>query len=122
MARELQYPRTPSAFVIAITTFDEKGTFDEGAFRFHCQRMVDAGIGFMAPDSGVRVAYGGQLAEQGLDAEALEAKYAELINEWDDGGRPWGAAGAGYIDSVIDPRDTRFTLIQALEVALGRDY
>ena len=32
------------------------------------------------------------------------------------------AAGAGYIDGVIDPRDTRFTLIQALEVALGQDY
>ncbi len=51
MARELQYPRTPSAFVIAITTFDEEGTFDEGAFRFHCQRMVDAGIGFYAGGS-----------------------------------------------------------------------
>jgi acetyl-CoA carboxylase carboxyltransferase component len=95
------------------------GSYAPNTFTF---AWPSARIGFMAPDSGVRVAYGGQLAEQGLDAEALEAKYAEMIAEWDDGGRPWGAAGAGYIDSVIDPRDTRFTLIQALEVALGRDY
>ena len=51
MARELQYPRTPSAFVIAITTFDSKGNLDEGAFREHCQRMVDASIGFYAGGS-----------------------------------------------------------------------
>ena len=76
----------------------------------------------MAPDSGGRVAYGRQLAEQGLDAAALEAKQPEPIAEWDDGGRPWGAAGAGYIDNVIDPRDTCLTLIQALDVALGQDY
>lgn len=51
MTRILQYPRTPSAFVIGITTFDSKGALDEGAFREHCQRMVAAGIGFYAGGS-----------------------------------------------------------------------
>ncbi len=95
------------------------GSYAPNTFTF---AWPTARVGFMAPDSGVRVAYGGQLAEEGLDAAALEAKYAELIGEWDAGGQPWGAAGAGYIDDVIDPRDTRLTLIRALDVALGHAY
>ncbi len=95
------------------------GSYSRNNFTF---AWPSARIGFMAPDSGVRVAYGGQLAEQGLDGEALAAKYEELIGEWEQGGLPWEAAGAGYIDDVIDPRDTRWTLIRALDVALGRDF
>ena len=48
MARQHQFPRTPSAFVIAITPFDEHGNLDEDAWRLHCQRMVAAGIGMYA--------------------------------------------------------------------------
>ena len=43
--------RTPSAAVIGITTFDKRGKFDEGAMRFHCQRIAAAGIAFFAGGS-----------------------------------------------------------------------
>ena len=51
MTRQRQFPRTPSAFVIATTNFDEHGNLDEDAWRLHCQRMVAAGIGMYAGGS-----------------------------------------------------------------------
>ena len=95
------------------------GSYAPNSFTF---AWPSARMGFMAPDSGVRVAYGRELAEKGLSEDELRAKYEELISDWEQGGLPWGAAGAAYIDDVIDPRDTRWTLIRALEVALGRDF
>lgn len=95
------------------------GSYGPNTFTF---AWPTARIGFMAPDAGVRVAYGGLLAKEDLTAAELEARYQELIATWDAGSRPEGAAGAAYIDDIIDPADTRWTLIRALEVALGRDY
>ncbi|MSQ33897.1 MAG: carboxyl transferase [Dehalococcoidia bacterium] len=95
------------------------GSWARNTFTF---AWPSARIGFMAPEAGVRVAYGRQLAEQGLSKEQLEAKYQELMGDWERTGLPWEAAGAGYIDDVIDPRDTRWTLVRALEVALGHLY
>lgn len=95
------------------------GSYAPNTFTF---AWPTARIGFMAPDAGVRVAYGRQLEEENLPKEALDAKYDELISEWAEKGTTWEAAGAGYIDDVIDPRDTRWTLIRALQVALGHDY
>ncbi|MFN0145173.1 MAG: acyl-CoA carboxylase subunit beta [Dehalococcoidia bacterium] len=95
------------------------GSYAPNTFTF---AWPSARIGFMAPDAGVRVAYGGQLEKEGLSPAELDQRYQELITTWEEGGRPWGAAGAAYVDDVIDPRDTRWTLIRALQVALGRDY
>ena len=43
---------------------------------------------------------------------------AELVAEYEDlFASPWQAAGRGYIDDVIEPRQTRPWLIRALALA-----
>jgi acetyl-CoA carboxylase carboxyltransferase component len=34
---------------------------------------------------------------------------------------PWRAAGLGYLDDVIDPRDTRKVIIESLRLARGKN-
>ncbi|MCH7960066.1 MAG: hypothetical protein IID08_08045, partial [Candidatus Hydrogenedentes bacterium] len=33
----------------------------------------------------------------------------------------WKAAGHGYLDDIIDPRETRATLARCLELSRGKD-
>ena len=53
-----------------------------------------------------------------IDAAAdTEARRAELILEYEDRFlNPYQAAERGYVDDVIDPRDTRKMLARALEM------
>ncbi len=67
-------------------------------------------------DSAILSAHGSELAE----AEDPEALYKELEARYMAYAGPYPAAGSFNVDDVIDPRDTRFRIIHALEMALNR--
>jgi acetyl-CoA carboxylase carboxyltransferase component len=52
-------------------------------------------------------------------AEARDARAAELEAEWAAESQPWEAAAHIILDDVIDPRDTRETIIDGIEFAWG---
>jgi acetyl-CoA carboxylase carboxyltransferase component len=53
-------------------------------------------------------------AEQAKVTEEKKEEYNELFNN------PYQAAQKGYIDDVIEPRNTRFRVIRALEELAGK--
>ncbi len=76
-----------------------------------------AEISFVAPDVAVSIVHGRKLAQLDDPTEA----YAAAIDELNRANAPWAAAEAGLIDQVIDPANTRATLIRGLERAIGPD-
>jgi acetyl-CoA carboxylase carboxyltransferase component len=71
-----------------------------------------AEIAVMGPDGAVNIIFRREL----LSAEDPVAKKAELVAEYRAKfANPYIAAGRGYIDDIIEPRDTRSRLINALE-------
>ena len=74
-----------------------------------------AQIAVMGADGAVNILYAKDLkatenpAEQEAIRDAKKAEYEELFNN------PYWAAEKGYIDDVIEPRNTRFRIIRALE-------
>ena len=70
-----------------------------------------AEISFTGPDVGVNVVYKRQIEE--AENQAEERK--RLLDQWGFESAPWQAAAKHLIDDVIDPRDTRKFLSQALE-------
>ncbi|MES2177706.1 MAG: acyl-CoA carboxylase subunit beta [Gemmatimonadota bacterium] len=71
-----------------------------------------AEIAVMGPKGAVEILFRKDIAESDDPAAATEAK----INEYRDKfAHPYVAAGRGYLDDIIDPRDTRPRLIDALE-------
>ena len=72
-----------------------------------------AEIAVMGPDGAVNIIFRRELA----DADDPVAKKAELVEEYREKfANPYIAAGRGFIDDVIEPRDTRPRLINALEM------
>lgn len=72
-----------------------------------------AEIAVMGPDAAVNVVFRKELAE----AEDVEAERARLIDEYRDMfANPYMAASLGYVDDVIEPRETRPRLIETLRV------
>jgi propionyl-CoA carboxylase beta chain len=72
-----------------------------------------AEVAVTGPDAAVNIVYRAQLAE----AADPDAKRRELIAEYTaQWANPYIVAGEGYIDDVIDPRQTRGKLIRALEM------
>jgi len=72
-----------------------------------------AEIAVMGPEGAVNILYREELA-QAADPEALRQK---LVAEYRDHfANPYIAAGRGYIDDVIEPRQTRAKLIAGLEM------
>jgi propionyl-CoA carboxylase beta chain len=72
-----------------------------------------AEIAVMGPDAAVNIIFRGELAEA-ADAAALRG---ELMAKYQDRfASPYVAAERGYIDDVIDPRETRWRIIRALEM------
>jgi acetyl-CoA/propionyl-CoA carboxylase carboxyl transferase subunit len=66
----------------------------------------------MGPEGAVNVLYSDELDA----AEDPEARREELIAEYrDQFANPYVAADRGYVDDVIEPRDTRPRLIADLE-------
>lgn len=74
-----------------------------------------ADISFMAPEVACNVMLGRKLKGN----ENAENMRAAFIAEMQSSNTPWKAAGQNLIDRIIDPRDTREELSQALEIARG---
>jgi acetyl-CoA carboxylase carboxyltransferase component len=72
-----------------------------------------AEISVMGPEGAVNIIFRKQVEE----AEDPEAKRAELVASFRQIIDPYIAAGNDMIDDVIDPRETRPTVIKALEMA-----
>ena len=79
-----------------------------------------AQIAVMGADGAVNVLYAKDIkavedpGEQKKIREEKKAEYEELFNN------PYQAAQKGYIDDVIEPRNTRFRVIRALEQLAGK--
>jgi acetyl-CoA carboxylase carboxyltransferase component len=72
-----------------------------------------AEVAVMGPQGAVNIIFRKELDQ----ADDAEAKRAELIEEYTERfANPYIAAERGYVDDVIDPRDTRKVLIQSLEM------
>ena len=72
-----------------------------------------AEISVMGPEGAVNIIFRKQI-EAADDPDATRAQMIEGIRETID---PYVAAGNALIDDVIDPRETRPTVIRALEMA-----
>jgi propionyl-CoA carboxylase beta chain len=72
-----------------------------------------AEIAVMGPDGAVSIVFRRELEE----AEDPIAKKAELVKDYREKfASPYVAAERGYIDDIIEPRDTRARLINGLSV------
>jgi propionyl-CoA carboxylase beta chain len=72
-----------------------------------------AEIAVMGPDGAVNVIYREQIQKAENKSEAKK----KLVKEYQDKfANPYVAAARGYIDDVIDPRETRPMLIKALDM------
>jgi acetyl-CoA carboxylase carboxyltransferase component len=76
-----------------------------------------AEVAVMGSDAAVGLVFRRELAE----AADPEARRAELIADYRERfAAPWQAAGRGYVDDVIAPRETRPRLIRALRLARSK--
>ncbi|MBI4570516.1 MAG: acyl-CoA carboxylase subunit beta [Chloroflexi bacterium] len=74
-------------------------------------------IAVMGPDAAVNIIYRRELEK----ADDVEATRQQLIQQYKDKfANPYVAAAQGYIDDVIDPRETRPKIIRALEMLRGK--
>lgn len=79
-----------------------------------------ANIAVMGAEGAVEVLYGKELkaeadpSKQNAVAEEKKAEYNELFCN------PYQAAQKGYIEDIIEPRNTRFRVIRALETLSGK--
>jgi propionyl-CoA carboxylase beta chain len=71
-----------------------------------------AEIAVMGPKGAVEILFRKEISESKDEEAATEAKIEEYREMF---AHPYIAAGRGYLDDIIDPRDTRPTLIAALE-------
>ncbi len=72
-----------------------------------------AEIAVMGPEGAVNIIFRKQIAE----ARDPEAERARLVQEYRDTfANPYVAAARGYIDDVIEPRETRLRLIEGLQM------
>ena len=72
----------------------------------------------MGADGAVNVLYAKQMKG---DPEHAQAIFDEKKKEYEDlFSNPYQAAQKGYIDDVIEPRNTRFRVIRALEQLAGK--
>ena len=76
-----------------------------------------AEIAVMGPKGAVEILFKKEIAEASNPAAALDAKVAEYAEKF---ANPYVAASRGYVDDVIDPRETRPRLIEALEALQGK--
>ncbi|MDE3128469.1 MAG: acyl-CoA carboxylase subunit beta [Gemmatimonadota bacterium] len=71
-----------------------------------------AEIAVMGPKGAVEILFRKEIADAPDAAAAMDAKVAEYSDKF---ANPYVAASRGYVDDIIDPRDTRPRLIDALE-------
>ncbi len=97
-----------------------------GAYDVMCSKHIRADFNYawptaeiavMGPEAAVRVLHRRRIAE----AEDPEALTRQLIEEYRaEFADPYHAAARGYIDDVVQPRDTRRVLIRSLEAARSK--
>jgi len=71
-----------------------------------------AELAVMGPKGAVEILFRREIAEASDPRRATDAKIAEYREKF---AHPYVAAGRGYIDDIIDPRETRPRLIDALD-------
>ena len=76
-----------------------------------------AEIAVMGPKGAVEILFRKEINESPDPAAATDAKIEEYRAKF---AHPYVAAGRGYLDDIIDPRDTRPRLIDALETLQGK--
>jgi propionyl-CoA carboxylase beta chain len=76
-----------------------------------------AEIAVMGPKGAVEILFRKEIAESADPAGALDDRVAEYSEKF---ANPYVAASRGYLDDIIDPRDTRPRLIDALEALAGK--
>jgi propionyl-CoA carboxylase beta chain len=76
-----------------------------------------AEIAVMGPKGAVEILFRKEINDSDDPAAATEAKIEEYREKF---AHPYVAAGRGYLDDIIDPRDTRPRLIDALETLQGK--
>src|SRR5271156_496922 len=76
-----------------------------------------AEIAVMGPKGAVEILFKKEIAESKDPAKATDARVAEYTEKF---ANPYVAAAHGYVDDIIDPRDTRPRLIAALESLRGK--
>ncbi|MFD1360638.1 acyl-CoA carboxylase subunit beta [Lentibacillus salinarum] len=78
----------------------------------------NAEIAVMGPDGAANIIFAKEIA----DSDDPEATRQEKISTYREKfANPYVAAGLGMIDDVIDPRETRIKLIQALEMLYNKE-
>ncbi|MDD2283103.1 MAG: carboxyl transferase domain-containing protein [Eubacteriales bacterium] len=76
-----------------------------------------AEVAVMGPEGAVNIIFRKELAA----AENPDARRQELVQEYRDNfANPFIAASRGYVDEVIEPRDTRAYLINSLSMLAGK--
>jgi propionyl-CoA carboxylase beta chain len=76
-----------------------------------------AEIAVMGPKGAVEILYKREIASAENPAAALDARVADYTERF---ANPYTAAARGYVDDIIDPRDTRPRLIDALATLRGK--
>jgi propionyl-CoA carboxylase beta chain len=76
-----------------------------------------AEIAVMGPKGAVEILFKKEISESSNPAEALDQRVAEYSEKF---ANPYIAASRGYVDDIIDPRDTRPRLIDALDALAGK--
>src|SRR5499433_258077 len=75
-----------------------------------------AEIAVMGPDGAVNIIFRGELDKIGDEAERAQAR-ARFTEEYRERfANPYKAASLGYIDEIIRPRDTRWTIVRSLRM------
>jgi len=72
-----------------------------------------AEIAVMGPKGAVEILFRREIAEAADPRAAMDARVAEYTEKF---ANPYVAAGRGYVDDIIDPRDTRPRLIDELDL------
>jgi propionyl-CoA carboxylase beta chain len=76
-----------------------------------------AEIAVMGPKGAVEILFKKEIAESKDPLAAMDARVAEYTDKF---ANPYVAAARGYVDDIIDPRDTRPRLIDALDMLQGK--
>jgi propionyl-CoA carboxylase beta chain len=76
-----------------------------------------AEIAVMGPKGAVEILFRREIAESADPRAAMDERVAEYTAKF---ANPYVAASRGYVDDIIDPRETRPRLIEALEALQGK--
>jgi methylmalonyl-CoA decarboxylase subunit alpha len=76
-----------------------------------------AEIAVMGPEGAANIIFRSEIKDAENPEEVRKKKIAEYKKKF---ANPYVAAAYGYVDAVIDPKDTRALLIHALQISAGK--